>query len=83
MYIWLGNPETESSWQPASPLPSKISDEDENGYCQDIEVDSFASGGQTVSTLSKTAVRSKADSDSNSAAKRPKCQVHVESINSG
>ena len=81
--VWLGKPETESSWQPASLLPSKIIDEYENGYCQEIGVDSFASGGQTVSTLSRTAVQSKADSDSISAAKRPKRQVHIESINSG
>ena len=83
--VWLGKPDTESSWQPASAssLPSQIIDEYENGFCQEIGVDSFTSGGQTVSTLSRTAVQSKANSDCDSAAKRRKHQLHVESINSG
>ena len=81
--VWLGKPDTESTWQPVSLLPSNIIDEYESGYCQKIGVDSFASGGRTVSTLSRTAVQSRSHTDSSSATKRSKQQVYIESANNG
>ena len=51
--VWLGRPETHSSWQPESSLSPKIVEEYEKGVQQEISIDSFVSGGQTISTLSR------------------------------
>ena len=84
--VWLGKPETQSSWQPESSLPANIVEEYEKGVHQEISVKSFVSGGQSISMLSHTSdttkrLQGKLRSDETKRQCLDKC--HVESTNSG
>lgn len=79
--VWLGRPITESSWEPASSLPSDIIEEYESGIQRDVQEKSYTSGGQTIYTLLSAR-------ESNSAAqphtKKPRLDKStIESSNSG
>ena len=58
--MWLGRPVTESTWEPRDNLPCALVAEYEAGVTQDIQRNSFATGGQTVHTLSTTRIQSSA-----------------------
>ena len=49
--FWLGRPLTETSWEPALSLPSKMVEEYESGVKRDLKEDFSTSGGLTVCTL--------------------------------
>lgn len=49
--LWLGRPLTETSWEPALSLPSKMVEEYESDVKRDLQEDFSSSGGLTVCTL--------------------------------
>ena len=81
--VWLGKPEAQSSWQPKSALPAHVVDEYEKGICQEIKVNSFVSGGQTISMLAH-GCDSENGSQSDMRRKRKRLDTtEIESTNSG
>lgn len=50
--VWLGQPVTESSWEPSSGIPASMINEFENGIHRVIDEQSYTSVGQTTFTLS-------------------------------
>ena len=49
--MWLGRPDTTSTWEKSSSLPSKLVEDYERGVQYSIETYSFTSGGETFHTL--------------------------------
>ena len=81
----MGKPEAQSSWQPKSALPAHIVDEYERGIHQEIQINSFVSGGQTISMLahgSDSTQPTRGELGSNSKQQRIDTS-HTESTNSG
>ena len=54
--VWLGKPDTDSTWENASDLPSILISDYERGVKRDIGDNSFSSGGETFHTLSSCRV---------------------------
>ena len=49
--MWLGKPDTTSTWEKASSLPPKLVEDYERGVQYSVETHSFTSGGETFHTL--------------------------------
>lgn len=50
--VWLGKPNTDSTWEPESSLPPMLVADYEAGILQEIQHETFVTGGQTLHTLS-------------------------------
>ncbi len=50
--VWLGLPDTASTWEQASNIPATLIQDFEKGIAHTVEVHSFTSGGETLLTLS-------------------------------
>ena len=80
--VWLGKPKAHSSWQPKSEIPAHIVDEYEKGIHQEIKVNSFVSGGQTISMLahdSDITKKSQGELGSNNSKRKRLDTSHMES----
>ena len=81
--MWLGKPQTNSSWLPETSLPINIVQEYERGVHQEISVDLFASGGQTISTLSRCDPAKNGDLRNDKTKRQRLDKSLLESTNSG
>lgn len=75
--VWLGRPVAESSWEPASSLPTTLIKEFDDGIQREIEEHSYTSGGQTICTLSSS------QKDAEPEPKKVCLRCSIESSNSG
>ena len=67
--VWLGRPLTESTWEPETSLPQELVADYEAGFLQEVQRETFTTGGQTIRTLSTAPTK---DVCKESRAKRPK-----------
>ena len=48
--VWLGRPLTESMWEPETSLPQDFVADYEVGFLQEVQSETFTTGGQTIHT---------------------------------
>ena len=50
--VWLERPLTKNTWEPETSLPQELVADYEAGFLQEVQRETFTTGGQTIRTLS-------------------------------